>query len=260
MALGQLAGRQPTGGRLKASRAQLPYRIRDQIADLMKDLGPNERLPGEAALAEALSVSRATIRDALAHLERDALIIRRHGIGTFVAPRPAQLGTVLNQITPIPDVIAASGYTPRIGSLRLDRVVPPPEVSRELQSGNEHLTVVSIQFLADDHPAIYITYYLHPDLQIEGLNDPEFDGRMVDLTERTLNVRVQQTHVRISASAATKELGAKLSVKAGHPLLRFTTVAFLVDGRPAYCSVSYQDSKVLEVRVVRTRSPGPRPG
>jgi GntR family transcriptional regulator len=242
---------------LKASRAQLPYQIRDRIIELMKDLEPNSRLPGEAALADELAVSRATIRDALTHLERDALVIRRHGLGTFVAPRPARLGTVLNEVTPIPDVIAASGSRPGIGRLRVARAVPPPEARQELGSGtSETVPTVSILFMADDHPAIYITYFLRTDFPIDDLDEQEFDGRMVNFAERVLKTRVHQTHARISAVTATADIAAKLDVTTGHPLLRFTTVAYLVDGRPAYCSISYQDSNVLDVRVIRRRSVG----
>jgi GntR family transcriptional regulator len=46
-------------------------------------------LPGENELAERFGVSRATLRRALAALEADGLVVRRHGAGTFpVPPRP----------------------------------------------------------------------------------------------------------------------------------------------------------------------------
>ena len=43
-------------------------------------------LPSEAELSRRFEVSRATIREALAKLEHAGIIIRRHGVGTFVAP------------------------------------------------------------------------------------------------------------------------------------------------------------------------------
>src|SRR5512142_1291098 len=48
-------------------------------------LGDGEGLlPSEAELSERFQVSRATVRDALSRLEQRGVIIRRHGIGTFV--------------------------------------------------------------------------------------------------------------------------------------------------------------------------------
>lgn len=62
------------------------------------DYPPNAKLPTEHALAEALSVSRPVIRDALARLRADGLVSSRRGSGTYVvatrevgapAPSPA---------------------------------------------------------------------------------------------------------------------------------------------------------------------------
>src|SRR2546430_1766428 len=49
--------------------------------------GPGDRLPPERELAEALGVSRSTLRLALHDMERAALVVRRpgRGGGTFVA-------------------------------------------------------------------------------------------------------------------------------------------------------------------------------
>jgi len=50
---------------------------------------PGERLPGEYELQAAYNVSRTTIRDALSSLAASGMVIRKHGIGTFVAEKPA---------------------------------------------------------------------------------------------------------------------------------------------------------------------------
>ena len=48
-------------------------------------LRPGDRLPAERQLALDLDVSRPILRDALAQLEADGLIVARHGEGTFIA-------------------------------------------------------------------------------------------------------------------------------------------------------------------------------
>jgi DNA-binding FadR family transcriptional regulator len=59
--------------------------IRQQIAQ--GRWTPNKRLPSERDLLKTLDVSRATLRDSLATLEAEGLVTRRHGSGTYVAPR-----------------------------------------------------------------------------------------------------------------------------------------------------------------------------
>lgn len=56
--------------------------------DIMNGVYPSETyLPGETALSEKYGVSRNTLRQALAILNEDGLIIKSQGKGTFVAPR-----------------------------------------------------------------------------------------------------------------------------------------------------------------------------
>ena len=47
------------------------------------------KLPGEQALAAQLSVSRQTLRQALAVLEQEGLIEKRRGSGSFLCPAAA---------------------------------------------------------------------------------------------------------------------------------------------------------------------------
>ena len=48
------------------------------------------KLPGEQALAAQLSVSRQTLRQALAVLEQEGLIEKRRGSGSFLCPAAAR--------------------------------------------------------------------------------------------------------------------------------------------------------------------------
>lgn len=55
------------------------------------ELTPGDRLPSERELAESLSVSRTSLREALRQLEDKHLIERRPGRGTVVLPPPPQV-------------------------------------------------------------------------------------------------------------------------------------------------------------------------
>ena len=67
-----------------------PKRISDQVFDQLRDLifrgkiKPGERLMPEREMAEAMNVSRATIRTAVQRLADMGLITQRQGQGTFV--------------------------------------------------------------------------------------------------------------------------------------------------------------------------------
>ncbi len=64
----------------------------EEIASYLRDLvaasEPGDRLPSEAELCERFGVSRMTARHAVQTLEREHLLHRTRGKGTFVSPRP----------------------------------------------------------------------------------------------------------------------------------------------------------------------------
>ncbi len=61
-------------------------RIREMIES--RAIPPGSRLPNELELAEAMGVSRGTVRAALSLLQQQGLLWRRQGIGTFVSETP----------------------------------------------------------------------------------------------------------------------------------------------------------------------------
>ena len=62
--------------------------LRAQIAS--GQLGEGDRLPSESELAEKFETTRGTVRQAMAQLTFEGLIIRRMGLGTFVAGEPVE--------------------------------------------------------------------------------------------------------------------------------------------------------------------------
>lgn len=71
----------------KIDAAKLSGAIIRQLETLILQgiLRPGERLPGERDLADRMSVSRPSLREALAAMQNDGLLIARPGSGVFVA-------------------------------------------------------------------------------------------------------------------------------------------------------------------------------
>ncbi|HEX5325898.1 MAG TPA: GntR family transcriptional regulator, partial [Acetobacteraceae bacterium] len=85
---------------------QLTELLRGQIVS--GALADGARLPSEAQLGERYGVSRITIRQALADLERQGLLERTPGRGTFVRRRPCPIEG-LTRLSGFSETAAAAG-------------------------------------------------------------------------------------------------------------------------------------------------------
>jgi GntR family transcriptional regulator, transcriptional repressor for pyruvate dehydrogenase complex len=57
-----------------------------------RDLQPGDQLPPERELAQQLNVSRSTLRSGIGYLAAMGVLRIRHGVGTFVADGPPEIG------------------------------------------------------------------------------------------------------------------------------------------------------------------------
>ena len=98
---------------VKSDSRHLYLRVIDHIKEKIKDGAYKERqkLPSEFDLAKELGVSRATLREALRILEEENVVIRRHGVGTFVNAKPL-FSSGIEQLSSITDMISSVGKTP----------------------------------------------------------------------------------------------------------------------------------------------------
>ena len=92
---------------LNRQRTGLPQQIAGALRAQILGGGtrPGDQLETEPTLARRLGVSRSTLRSAIALLEHEGHVERRHGAGTFVTARPV-LRNDLGQNFSVTDMIS----------------------------------------------------------------------------------------------------------------------------------------------------------
>jgi DNA-binding GntR family transcriptional regulator len=95
--------------------------LRREIAELQ----PNSRLPGERALQARFGVSRATVRRALAMLERGGLVTRQRRHGTAVSP--PKIVRSLSPLYSIEEDLTRQGAKSEARLLSYEPAAPAPE-------------------------------------------------------------------------------------------------------------------------------------
>ena len=85
---------------------------------------PGDRLPSELELTKLYGVSRITSRQALELLCSEGLLVRRQGMGSFVAPR--RVSQSLIRLTDFVEDMTAAGMHATSQVLRLTEEQAPP--------------------------------------------------------------------------------------------------------------------------------------
>jgi GntR family transcriptional regulator len=134
-----------------------------------------ERLPPERELCRQFDVSRATLRQALAHLQDRGLVTRHQGRGTFVSRPRTQLPIV--GVFSIRDAMEAHGLHMTTRVLRVERMEADRLVAADLASmpGDEVIFIERLR-VGDGEPMVLDTAHLRADL-FPGLDGIDFERR-----------------------------------------------------------------------------------
>jgi DNA-binding FadR family transcriptional regulator len=124
----------------------LPGREKDTLpleealrAELSRIADEGGRLPAERELAARFGVGRTRLRRALAVLERDGLLFRRHGQGTFTMPPPlpgGSLKSLARSVTPADVMEVRMEVEPALAALAAERATAEDaRTLRDLMAG-----------------------------------------------------------------------------------------------------------------------------
>ncbi|OBH62700.1 GntR family transcriptional regulator [Mycobacterium colombiense] len=226
---------------LRISRGSVPAST--QLAEALKAaivkqrLRRGARLPTERELIDRTRVSRVTVRAAVGLLERQGWLVRKQGLGTFVAnPVKQELGPGVRTIT---EVLAASGITPNVDVLS-HRVEDAPQRIAEIL-GLPKVLCVHRRFRDGDQPLALMIAYLPPGLgtAVEPLLKSATDEQTAQamestytMWERRLEVPISRANYEIHAAGASLEVAGALSLPLGSPVLVLERTSFGHDDKP----------------------------
>lgn len=206
---------------LTESPIPLYYQVSNVLRHRILDGGhrPGERLGTEMELCEQFGVSRITIRQALDELERERLIQRRRGLGTFVAEHLPQVASI--SFTGYLEDLLAQVLLTTAREAKIDRVPAGEEVGRALQVSEEEpvVRIERTRMLAGEplaHTVSYLPMAVGASITAEDLRELP----LMHLLEHRVGVRLEEAIQTIQAVPATRELAEMLSIPEGAPLLQ----------------------------------------
>ncbi len=209
-------------------------------------------LPSESALSQRLGVSRATLREALSQLEHGGLIIRRHGIGTFVSPDRLLVESGLEELESIETLAQRTGVEIHMGECSIQERVAEPDEAESLQaSAATQVLAVERVMMSGDQPIAFLVDVVPTEfIGRDDLGD-DFHGSVFDFLLRRGNPPLRHSYTELSAEAADAELAHRLHLRVGDPLLRFVAQLYTASGRIVDFSISYFRPGHFRFHVIR---------
>jgi GntR family transcriptional regulator len=234
-------------------------RLSDQAEEYLHGLieqgafQPGDQLPSEADLAARLGISRPTLREALSNLEQGGIVVRKHGVGTFVAPNYGiQLEGGLERLESILEIAGRQGMAVTYRDLHVFSEPATSETCEELQlTPGSVVTRVQRVIFADGRPVAYMSDVVPAIILAASDIDDSFRGSVLDLLREVQGLTITQAIADIVSLAAPPEIARRLEIATGDAVLLLAERVLDADGNAVGCSRNYFVPKYIKFHIIR---------
>ena len=221
----------------------LYYRLMSSLKEniLGGRFAPGDRLPSEVQLVKMFQMSRVVVRQALAILEREGLIVRLKGKGTFVATNlPVEATPVLSGY--IEDFLRV-GLATKAKILEFGLVNATAGLASALGvgEGTELLHVKRLRSW-EGRPLSIIENYVP--FSIGALVPPALleEEPLMQLVEKYAGVKIDFASEVLQAISADAEMASLLDISLLAPVLKMSLTAFSMEGQIVNLATVYYRS------------------
>lgn len=236
-----------------------PVPLYTQIKEILRDrildgtYQAHAQMPSESDLMEMFDVSRITVRQALGDLQKEGLIFKIHGKGTYVS-KPKAFQNVA-QLQGFGEAMSRLGYE------TFSRVVGIKQVSAGATAGprlglaesEQIVELRRIRYLNRAPISLDVTYV--PKAIGERLAKEDLAHRDVFLIlENDYGLALGEAQLQIEAMLADEYLARQLQVEEGAPVLRIERLTYTTDGKPIDFEYLYYRGDAFQYRMRIERS------
>jgi GntR family transcriptional regulator len=241
--------------RIKTTTEPLHYQAQFYLRNLIQNgtYQPGQKLPPEEVFAEQLGISRPTLREALYKLEVEGLIVRKHGVGTYVSPSyQNRLDSGLEVLESIEHIAHRRRLKTEMGDAEIEeREATLDEVAGlECDPQEQVLSVVRI-ILVGNKPVAHLSDVLPLAFIRKKDLGARFRGSVLDILLKRGQPDLMFSFTRLASVAVDNELARQLKIPRKTPLLKLEAKLFTRDNLVVDYSVSKFISDFFDFHVIR---------
>jgi GntR family transcriptional regulator len=235
--------------------AQIKEILRARILD--GTYKPHQQMPSESEMMQAFKVSRITVRQALGDLQKEGLIFKIHGKGSFVSKSKAFQD--LDRLQGFGEAMSRFGHETFNQLLSVKDVAANQAVSEKLRL--EPRTIVTeikrVRHLDREPISVDVTYV--PRQIGERLRAEDLAGRDIfAILENDYRIELGNADLQIGSMPADSTLARLLRVDEGAPILRIERLTFTADHAPLDFEYLYYRGDAFQYRLRIERRTDPK--
>jgi len=208
----------------------------------------HEQMPSESELTRSFGVSRITVRQALGDLQKEGLIFKIHGKGTYVSQPKAFQN--IGKLQGFGEAMASMGYE-TFSQVVSFKIVPADKtVSKKLalDEGEMVSEIRRVRYLNRAPISLDVSYL--PKTVGERLNKEDLAHRDIFLIlENDYGYSLGQAELQIEAMLADESLGRLIHLEEGSPVLRIERLTFTTDNQPLDFEYLYYRGDAFQYRL-----------
>lgn len=225
---------------------QIKAALRTRILDGTYSV--HARLPSESELTRMFKVSRITVRQALGELQREGLIFKINGKGTFVSKPKAVLD--VSKLRGFGEAMSRLGYEAFARVLSVQDKPANKDTARNLGLADES-PVVKIQRLRylNREPISLDISYFEPEIG-KAVAGADLEGRdIMSILENDCGVNIGTAKMNIEAQLCDATISQHLEIEEGGPILHIERTIFNVEDKPVLYENLYYRGDVFRYRL-----------
>jgi GntR family transcriptional regulator len=205
-------------------------------------------MPSESELCDWFGVSRITIRQALSDLQREGLIFKIHGKGTFVAKPKAYQN--ISSLQGLAESLEQQGYEVINQVLSIEYFSAPPEITGRLAlaPGSILAKIKRVRLVNREPVSLEVTYVpANIGRQLESADLVTRDIFLI--LENDLGIALGHADLAIDAILAESELARALNIEVNTPIMRIERLTHTEGGAPLDFEYLYYRGDAFQYRL-----------
>jgi GntR family transcriptional regulator len=239
---------------VESSPAPLYSQVRESLRERIVDgtFAPHSQLPAESEIGTIFGVSRITVRQALSDLQKEGVIFKVPGKGTYVSkPKAYQ---ELAQLEGFGEAMSRNGHEIFNRVVSHESVPAAPQVAESLclATGTVVTEIKRVRYLNHEPVSLEVTY-VPEEIGNRLLKENLANRDIFLILENDCRIELGRADLQIGAISADAVLAEALRVDEGTALLRIERLTHGADGKPLDFEYLYVRGDASQYRLQLTR-------